>query len=299
MSSDSNRHNSNHFKSNRLVDPADLLQNLCVILVNTSLPANIGSTARAMHTMGLSHLILVDPKRPPVDQDSLAHAKGGLAVLQNATIVSTLEDALQDCQISLAASSRVRHLPRPVLTPAQSASLIFNFLTQTSLPDCCSESNFPSNYSPKIALVFGREDRGLTNDELALTDYHIQIHANPAYPVLNLAAAVQVIGSFIYDYVWQKLNPSFDCSVHTHSHDNSTKQIDLVIRQHWDEAAITHAQAQKLNAKIFDLMLRLGLANAEQPNNLPKRLSRLTSRLQLDQKEYQLISAILNKIDAL
>ena len=83
-------------------------------MVNTTLPANIGSAARAMLTMGLTDLVVVDPKLP-IDEDSMAHAAGAKSVLANCTVVDSLEEALADCHLVFAASSRQRHIPRPVV----------------------------------------------------------------------------------------------------------------------------------------------------------------------------------------
>src|SRR5699024_6092402 len=179
---------------------SDYLSCLQIVMVNTTLPANIGSAARAMHTMGLSRLTVVDPKLP-IDETSVSHAAGGSELLTSATITPTLESAIADCQLVFAASSRSRHMPRPVVTPTQAAKIMFDFIDKQTALDLANNSESPQAISkPNIAILFGREDRGLTNEELAYADYHIQIDANPAYPVLNVASAVQVIASFIFAY---------------------------------------------------------------------------------------------------
>lgn len=172
----------------------DYLSCLQIVMVNTTLPANIGSAARAMHTMGLSRLTVVDPKLP-IDETSVSHAAGGSELLTSATITPTLESAIADCQLVFAASSRSRHMPRPVVTPTQAAKIMFDFIDKQTALNLANNSESPQAISkPNIAILFGREDRGLTNEELAYADYHIQIDANPAYPVLNVASAVQEIG---------------------------------------------------------------------------------------------------------
>lgn len=260
----------------------DYLTCLQVVMVNTTLPANIGSAARAMHTMGLSRLTVVDPKLP-IDDTSESHAAGGIEVLSSATITPTLETAIDDCQLVFAASSRSRHLPRPVVTPTQAAKIMFDFIDAQSahLTD-----------QPNIAILFGREDRGLTNEELAYADYHIQIDANPAYPVLNVASAVQVIASFIFAYAQAHLKDSDENNKDTISH----PMLDVHLRQQWDEPAITHQQLQQLTQRTTELMIQRGLADSDHLKSLPSRLSRLGSRVQLDQKEYQLLSALIAKL---
>lgn len=271
----------------------DYLSCLQIVMVNTTLPANIGSAARAMHTMGLSRLTVVDPKLP-IDETSISHAAGGSELLTSATITPTLESAIADCQLVFAASSRSRHMPRPVVTPTQAAKIMFDFIDkQTALNLANNSESLQAISKPNIAILFGREDRGLTNEELAYADYHIQIDANPAYPVLNVASAVQVIASFIFAYAQthaQTANASSD--------DVNPVQpiLDVHLRQQWDEPAITQQQLQQLVQRTTNLMVQRGLADSEHLKSLPARLSRLGSRVQLDQKEYQLLSALIAKL---
>lgn len=273
----------------------DYLDCLQVIMVNTTLPANIGSAARAMHTMGLSRLTVVDPKLP-LDETSVSHAAGGSELLSCAVIAPTLESAISDCQLVFAASSRSRHMPRPVVTPTQAAKIMFDFIdTQSAL--IANDNNVDTSSAavsgkPNIAILFGREDRGLTNEELAYADYHIQIDANPAYPILNVASAVQVIASFIFAYA-QTHNQTADS---LDENNDSQSTINVNLRQQWDEPAINQQQLQQLTQRTTNLMVQRGLANSEHLKSLPSRLSRLGSRLQLDQKEYQLLSALIAKL---
>lgn len=271
------------------------LQSIRIVMVNTTLPANIGSAARAMLTMGLTDLVVVDPKHP-IDEDSVAHAAGAKSVLDNCTVVESLEQALADCHLVFAASSRQRHIPRPVVTPDDAAKLILSRPTENI----------------KVAVLFGREDRGLTNQELAMADYHIQIDANPDYPVLNVASAIQVISSFFYSRFLQDArkptasNPATSLPSlvdHTSATSASDKdegnKINVIQRQNWDAPAITQDQKSNLQSRIIELMKGLELVESTEPDTLrelPSRLSRLLSRVQLDQKEFEIISSIIAKI---
>ena len=253
------------------------LSNIKIVMVNTTLPANIGSAARAMLTMGLTDLVVVDPKLP-IDEDSVAHAAGAQSVLANCTVVESLEDALADCHLVFAASSRQRHIPRPVVTPNEAADIIVDRPIDET----------------KVAILFGREDRGLTNQELALADYHIQIDANPDYPVLNVASAIQVIASFIYSRFLQH-----DLQAKPTDNGTDTTEIEIRQRQSWDMPAIDQQQKNQLQTRIIELMQRLELVEsteADKLRELPSRLSRLLSRLQLDQKEFEIVSSIIAKI---
>ncbi|MGM8899148.1 MULTISPECIES: RNA methyltransferase [unclassified Psychrobacter] len=270
---------------------ADYLSCLQVVMVNTTLPANIGSAARAMHTMGLSRLTVVDPKLP-IDETSISHAAGGSELLSSALITPTLESAIEDCQLVFAASSRSRHLPRPVVTPTQAAKIMCDFIdTQSTFDITNNNGNASGTGKPNIAILFGREDRGLTNEELAYADYHIQIDANPAYPVLNVASAVQVIASFIFAYTRAHIKADNDMLELTEQ-----TTLNTYARQQWDEPAITQQQLQQLTERTTALMVQRKLADSENLKSLPSRLSRLGSRIQLDQKEYQLLSALIAKL---
>ncbi len=147
-----------------------------IILVNTTLPANIGAAARAMKTMGLHDLVLVAPKQFP-HADASALASSASDVLAQARVVATLEEAIADCQLVLGASARNRTIGLPQLD-ARSAG---------------EAAEQHARVGAKVAFVFGREDRGLTNDELMLCHAHVFIPTNPEYGVLNVAAAVQVL----------------------------------------------------------------------------------------------------------
>lgn len=285
---------------------ADYLSCLQVVMVNTTLPANIGSAARAMHTMGLSRLTVVDPKLP-IDETSVSHAAGGGDLLSSALITPTLESATADCQLVFAASSRSRHLPRPVVNPTQAAKIMLDFIdAQKSIKQQSTSATLNNNDDSiknsnrlNIAILFGREDRGLTNEELAYADYHIQIDANPAYPVLNVASAVQVIASFIFAYAQTHCKTvNSNTTTEPNSHESAANQpiLDVHLRQQWDEPAISQQQLQQLTQRTTELMIQRGLADSNQLKALPSRLARLGSRVQLDQKEYQLLSALIAKL---
>jgi tRNA (cytidine32/uridine32-2'-O)-methyltransferase len=152
-----------------------LLDRVKIVLVNTSDCRNIGSAARAMKTMGLSQLVLVDPIEMPNGQ-AQALAAGATDVLANAQVVSTLTEAIEDCGLVVGTSARSRTLPWPMLEPRG-----------------CGEKMIAEADEYPVALVFGRESSGLTNEELQLCHFHVQIPANPEYSSLNLAMAVQTL----------------------------------------------------------------------------------------------------------
>ena len=152
-----------------------LLDSVRIVLVNTSDCRNIGSAARAMKTMGLKNLVLVDPIEMPNGQ-AQALAAGATDVLADLTVVDTLEEAVKDCGLVVGTSARSRTLPWPMLEPRN-----------------CGEKMIEEAQEYPVALVFGRESSGLTNEELQLCHFHVQIPANPEYSSLNLAMAVQTL----------------------------------------------------------------------------------------------------------
>jgi len=152
-----------------------MLDNVRIILIGTSHPGNIGSAARAMKTMGLTDLVLVDPECE-IDGKSIALAAGASDVLKNHQMYKTLDEAIADCGLVIGASARPRTLDWPMLDPREMGV------------KAASESK-----QHKVALVFGRENSGLSNDELQKCHFHVFIPANPDYSSLNLAMAVQTL----------------------------------------------------------------------------------------------------------
>lgn len=150
------------------------LSQIRIVLVNTTDPGNIGATARAMKTMGLKQLYLVEPKSFP-HVNASARASNAIDVLAEVTVVDHLATALQDCHLVFGTSTRIRELNWVSLTARAAAEKITNKSNQ------------------KVAVVFGGERCGLTNKELQQCHFQINIPANPDYSSLNLAAAVQII----------------------------------------------------------------------------------------------------------
>ncbi len=154
-----------------------MLTNIRIILINTYHPGNIGSAARAMKTMGLSDLSLVTPQRfPASDADSMA--AGAQDVLANARVFESLDDAIADCSMVIGTSARGRShtFTRPMLTAENATDQLVREAVKNP-----------------VALVFGQETMGLTNQELEKCHYHVSIDANPEYPVLNVASAIQIL----------------------------------------------------------------------------------------------------------
>ncbi|KTD07208.1 RNA methyltransferase [Legionella jamestowniensis] len=158
-----------------------------IVLIATSHPGNIGSTARAMKTMGFSNLYLVSPKAFP-HQKAYEMAAGADDVLNNVVVTNSLDEALKGCQLIFATSARPRGIALPGLTPSEFSTMV------AGQPD-----------NTEIAILFGREHSGLTNEELLRSHYHINIPSNPEYSSLNLSQAVQIIA---YELRMKLLSPA-------------------------------------------------------------------------------------------
>ena len=152
-----------------------MLDNIRIVLVNTSHPGNIGAAARAMKNMGLSRLYLVSPKQHPTF-DAYSRAAGADDVLGSAVVTDTLADALNGCVWVAGTSARERAVQWSIYGPRACA-------------DVCIEQSVQGD----TAIVFGRERTGLTNEELELCNGLVHIPTNPDYSSLNVAAAVQVL----------------------------------------------------------------------------------------------------------
>ena len=152
-----------------------MLENIRIVLVNTSHPGNIGAAARAMKNMGLVRLYLVEPKEHP-GFESYSRAAGADDVLGDAVITESLADALNGCVWVAGTSARERAVQWSLHDPRECAAMC---LERSRLGD--------------VAIVFGRERTGLTNEELELCNGLVHIPTNPEYSSLNVAAAVQVL----------------------------------------------------------------------------------------------------------
>lgn len=146
-----------------------------IVLVATSHPGNIGAAARALKTMNLDQLWLVDPADYP-SMEAFSRASGAVDVLDKARVVGSLEEALAGCGLVIGTSARPRTVSAPLLTPRDTAERV------SALSD-----------DAEAAIVFGRERTGLTNAELDQCQFQMNIPANPEYCSLNLAAAVQLM----------------------------------------------------------------------------------------------------------
>lgn len=251
------------------------LSHVRIVMVNTTLPANIGSALRAMKTMGLSKLVLVAPKTyPHPDIDALA--AGATDLIEQIEIVETLEDAIQDCHIVFGTSARSRTIPWPLLDARPAA--------QKSMQAVVKQQQ-------EVAVIFGREDRGLTNEELALANYHVTIPVNTDYGVLNVAQAIQVICYEMRMAAIEQANMPTD--------DTADMQVIDGQHMHWDEPLVTHKDMDKFYPHLEQMLAEIEFMDPNNKRLLPLRLRRLFGRIQLDKMEYHLLRGIFSRVQAM
>lgn len=236
---------------------ASKLNMVRIILVGTTHPGNIGAAARAMKTMGLSRLVLVSPRFFP-DLRAQEMAAGATDILEQAEVFDNLSEALSSAHLILATSARPRDIALPGLIPAEAGRFI------------AEHSDFA-----EIAIVFGRESSGLTNDELLHCHYHIQIPANDVYSSLNLAQAVQVIA---YEIRMQLFNPEIKKSFRN----------NLLARADEVEGFYTHLGA---------VLRKIGFLKLSNPKRLEQRLRRLFGRIGLEKNEINILRGILTHVE--
>lgn len=251
------------------------LSHVRIVMVNTTLPANIGSALRAMKTMGLSKLVLVAPKTyPHPDIDALA--AGATDLIEQIEIVETLADAIKDCHLVFGTSARSRTIPWPLLDARPAAEKSISAVV---------------NDQQDVAVVFGREDRGLTNEELAMANYHVTIPVNTDYGVLNVAQAIQVI---CYEMRMATL-----AAVESAEDQAATMPVTDTESMQWDEPLVTHEQMEQFYPHIEKMLAEIEFLDPKNPRLLPLRLRRLFGRIQLDRMEYHLLRGIFSRVQAL
>jgi len=235
-----------------------MLENVRFVLINTSHPGNIGACARALKTMELSNWCLVEPKQFPHVKAS-EMASGALDMLTKVKVADTLSEAISDSHLVIGTSARSRSLPWPMLSPRELAEKIVT-----------------ENLDKKVAILFGRENSGLTNEELQRCHFHVQIPANPEYSSLNIAAAVQIIA---YELHIAKL---------------SQKEPPAI-----EEASelVTEADLSRFFEHLEKVLVQIQFLNPQSPRQLMARLIRVFHRANLDTVEMNILRGILTAVE--
>jgi len=232
-----------------------LLNNIRIVLLHTTHPGNIGATARAMKNMGLERLYLVKPKHFP-NSEAEARASGATDILENAVVSDTLGDAIADCQLIIGTSARERSLPLPLLTPR----------------DCSSVISREAD-SAQIAILFGEERTGLTNEQIDYCHYQVMIPANDAYQSLNLAAAVQIIA---YELRIAAISPPAN--------------------QNASPASATASEMEAFYSHLQQVLIEKKFIDPEQPKRLMPKLRRLFTRARPEPEEVNILRGVISAL---
>ncbi len=244
-----------------LIAAAQRLAHVRIVLSHPSHPGNIGAAARAMKTMGLSRLTLVNPALFP-DAAASARAAGADDVLANCQVCASLDEALQTSVLAVAVSARQRNLgPAPL--PAREAAIW--------LADAAEAG--------EVALVFGNETRGLSNEEVQRCRSVAFIPANPEYASLNLGAAVQVL-------CYELRQAAFDGRAPA-AHPVAP----------FASPPAKYEDVERFYEHLRAVMVRTGFHDPRQPKRLLPKLRRLFGRSALEQDEVNILRGILDAVD--
>lgn len=234
----------------------DVLTRLRIVLVAPQHPGNIGAAARAMKVMGLTDLALVTPQEFP-SHEAQARASGADDVLAAAQVCTTLDEALGDCTLAIGTSARTRHTQWPLLDVRAAAERAVS----------------RAGTDERVALVFGRERSGLTNEELDRCQIHLRIPTNPDYASLNLAAAVQV--------ACYELRMASGDTVAPEAATEPVTMGDMEgLYDHWEQ-----------------VLAASGFHDPDEPKLLMRRLRRLFNRAAPDRTELNILRGALRSLD--
>ena len=228
--------------------------NIRIVLVNTTHPGNIGAVARAMKNMCLERLYLVEPNGFP-SAEATARASGADDLLAKAVVCGSLDEALEGCQLVMGASARDRRLSWPVMNPRE-----------------CALRTTEESREHEVALIFGREHSGLSNDELEKCHYLVHIPSNPQYSSLNLGAAVQVVA-----YELMMTEPTQGSRIEEEKRELSTADEMESFFQHLEQT-----------------MVDVEFLDASHPRKLMRRMRRLFNRARPDRTEINILRGMLS-----
>ncbi len=238
------------------------LDNIYIILVETSHPGNLGATARAMKNMGVSHLRLVQPPAQFLCKEATARAAGADDLLLKAQLFDSFAESVQDCHLIIGTTARSRTLAWPTLTPRAGADKAL------TMPG-------------KVAIVFGREDAGLTNQELEHCHWIVKIPTNPTFSSLNLAAAVQIL--------------VYELRMKGEEIDSQPATLPLPLNRPSDAPAPA-ATLEYFYQHLEQTLIEIEFLDPLKPKLLMRRLRRLFNRVTLLESEVDILRGILTAI---
>ncbi len=241
----------------------EMLERIRVVLVQTSHPGNIGAAARAMKNMGLRRLTLVQPKVFP-SLDAYRRSAGASDILDDCRVVATLDEAVADCVWVVGTSARHRTIDWPLYEP-----------------EACARHCLHHTAGGEVAIVFGRENSGLTNAELERCHALVHIPVNPDYASLNVAAAVQVL---CYECRKQAL-PMLPVATPVRGN------------KHRDDVPVDRRQLDAFYAHLQAALDQSGFFGSNEPDKLMRRLKALFNRASLSKREVAILHGICSILE--
>ena len=238
----------------------EAFSNIRIVLVEPTHPGNIGAAARAMKTMGLRRLYLVNPVRFP-SADATAMASGADDLLVNACVCRDLAEALSGCGRVIGTTARERRIPWPVMDPRTAATEIVE----------------RASNSVEVAVLFGREHSGLNNDEVESCQAMVRVPTDEAFSSLNLAAAVQLVAYEVRMAALLAGGARLGVTAST-------------------EVPATQDEMERMYAHLEDTLAKVGFLDPEKPRRLMRRLRRLYNRALLDQSEVNILRGFFTAI---
>ncbi|MCK4705014.1 MAG: RNA methyltransferase [Gammaproteobacteria bacterium] len=238
-----------------------MLENIRIVLVNTSHPGNIGAAARAMKNMGLTKLVLVDPKDHP-SFEAYSRAAGADDVLGDAVVVKTLAEAVVGCTWVMGTSARERTVQWPMMQPRE-----------------CAAETMKQAAQAEAAIVFGRERTGLTNEELEQCQALVNIPTNPDFSSLNVASAVQVLS-------YELRLAALDLSV------SSEAESEKIASKHLNDIPATADQVDGMYQHLFKMLEDVEFTGSSNPEIIKRRLKGLFNRAHLTKREVSILRGI-------
>ena len=232
--------------------------NIDIVLMHTTHSGNIGGVARAMKNMGLHRLTLVAPLEYPAPEATW-RAASAVDVMEKARVVDTLEEAIADCQFVVGTSARERRIPWPIQDARR-----------------CAERIAFHSANERVAVLFGREDRGLLNEELQSCHVHCHIPTHQGYASLNLAMAVQIVA---YELRMAQLGEA----------------TNLAEDAQWDAPFASAGDMDRFFEHLESTLVDIEFLKPEAPRQLMRRLKRLYNRVRLDEMELNILRGILSE----
>lgn len=233
--------------------------NIQIVLVHTTHSGNIGGVARAMKNMGLRRLTLVQPREFPAPEAEW-RAASAKDVLASARIVDSVQEAIADSQFVVGTSARERRIPWPVQDARHCGERIVS----------------SAAVGEQVSVLFGREDRGLLNEELELCNLHCHIPTHEGYPSLNLAMAVQIVA---YEIRMRSLSGAYPIE----------QDAD------WDAPFSSSEDMRRFYEHLEATLIEIGFLDPKAPRQLMRRMKRLYNRVRLDEMELNILRGMLTE----